>query len=73
MAGLFALLAASEMAEARPNTPPTLTLIAPMDSAPMGADCSSTGALEMVALEGMALLSQMAQREIEHIRLEQGE
>lgn len=73
MAGLFALLAASEMAEARPNTPPTLTLIAPIDSAPMGADCSSTGALEMVALEGMALLSQMAQREIEHIRLEQGE
>ncbi|KAL6103290.1 tnrc18 [Pungitius sinensis] len=71
MAGLFALLAASEMAQARPNTPPILTLIPPIDSSPMGADCSSTGALEMVALEGMALLSQMAQREMEHIRLEQ--
>ncbi|KAM8845546.1 trinucleotide repeat-containing gene 18 protein isoform 1-T2 [Spinachia spinachia] len=71
MAGLFALLAASEMAQARPNTPPVLVLLPPIDRSPMGADCSSTGALEMVALEGMALLSQMAQREMEHIRLEQ--
>ncbi|XP_031734102.1 trinucleotide repeat-containing gene 18 protein [Anarrhichthys ocellatus] len=71
MAGMFALLAASEMALARPNTPPALTLIQQIENSPMGADCSSTGALEMVALEGMALLSQMAQREMEHIRLEQ--
>lgn len=73
MAGMFALLAASEMALARPNTPPALTLVQQIENSPMGADCSSTGALEMVALEGMALLSQMAQREMEHIRLEQGE
>lgn len=70
MAGMFALLAASEMAQARPDTLPTLTLIGHASS---GADRSSTGALEMVALDGMALLSQMAQREMEHIRLEQGE
>ncbi|TNN47649.1 Trinucleotide repeat-containing gene 18 protein [Liparis tanakae] len=68
MAGMLALLAASEMAQARPDTLPTLTLIG---HASIGAHGSSTGALEMVALEGMALLSQMAQREMEHIRLEQ--
>lgn len=66
MAGMFALLTASEMAQARPDTPP-----AP-EPLPVGADCSGAGPLEMVALEGMALLSQMAQQEMENISQEQG-
>ncbi len=73
MAGMLALLTASEIARARPSTPPAPTLIPQIENAPVGADCSSAGALEMVALEGMALLSQMAQQEMEHISLEQGE
>lgn len=72
MAGMLALLTASEMAQARPSTPPAPTLTPQIENPPVGADCSSAGALEMVALEGMALLSQMAQREMEHISLEQG-
>lgn len=73
MAGMFALLTASEMAiQARPSTPPAPTLIPQIDNSPVGADYSSAGSLEMVALEGMALLSQMAQSEMEHISQEQG-
>lgn len=72
MAGMFALLTASEMARARPSTPPTPTLIPQIENPPGGPDCSSAGALEMVALEGMALLSQMAQQDMEHISLDQG-
>lgn len=74
MAGMLALLTASEMAtQARPSTPPAPILVPQTDNPPMGEDCSSTGPLEMVALEGMALLSQMAQREMEHISQGQGE
>lgn len=73
MAGMFALLAASEMAQARPCTPPAPTLLPQIENPPMGAAYSGAGALEMVALEGMALLSQMAQREMENMSLEQGE
>lgn len=71
MAGMLALLTASEMAQARPGTPPAPTLLPQTDNPP--ADCSSAGPLEMVALEGMALLSQMAQQEMEHISQEKGE
>lgn len=72
MAGMFALLTASEMARAHPCTPsPTLTT--QMESSPVTPDCSSTGALEMVALEGMALLSQVAQQEMEPLSQDQGE
>lgn len=69
MAGMLALLTASEMAaQARPSTPPAPILLPQTeDPPPVGDDCSSAGPLEMVALEGMALLSQMAQREMEHI------
>lgn len=73
MAGMFALLTASEMALARPRTPPTPTLIRQIENPSGSPDCSSAGALEMVALEGIALLSQMAQQEMEHISLDQGE
>lgn len=74
MAGMLALLTASEMAmRARPSTPPAPTLLPQLDNSPLGADYGTAGSLEMVALEGMALLSQMAQSEIEHIRQEQGE
>lgn len=68
MAGMLALLTASEMAQARPSTPPAPTLLPQIENPPVDA-----GALEMVALEGMALLSQMAQQEMEHMSLEQGE
>lgn len=72
MAGMFALLTASEMARARPRTPaPALTT--QMESSPLTPDCSSTGALEMVALEGMALLSQVAQQEMQPLSQDQGE
>lgn len=73
MAGMLALLTASEMAQARPSTPPAPTLTPQIKNPPVGADCGSAGALEIVALEGMALLSQMAQQEMVHISLEQGE
>lgn len=64
MAGMFALLTASEMAKAHPCAPaPTLTT--QMEKSPVLPDCRNTGALEMVALEGMALLSQVAQQEME--------
>lgn len=70
MAGMFALLTASEMVRARPCTPaPTLTT--PMETAAVTPDCSST--LEMVALEGMALLSQVAPRDMEPLSQDQGE
>lgn len=72
MAGMFALLTASEMARAHPCSPaPTLT--SPMETSPVPPDCSSTGALEMVALEGMALLSQVAQQEMEPLSQDQGQ
>lgn len=69
MAGMLALLTASEMAQTHPRTPSGLTLT--LQKYPSASpDSSSTGALEMVALEGMALLSQMAQQEIS---MDQGE
>lgn len=71
MAGMFALLTASELARARPSTPPIPILTPQMENPPAGPECS--GALEMVALEGMALLSQMAQEEMEHISMDEGE
>lgn len=71
MAGMLALLTASEMAQARPGTPPAPTLVPQIENQLDRADCSGTGALEMVALEGMALLSQMAQQEMENISMEQ--
>lgn len=71
MAGMFALLTASEMASARPGTPPAPTLL-PQTEDPSAVP-DTTGALEMVALEGMALLSQMAQQEMESISQEHGE
>lgn len=73
MAGMLALLTASEMALARPSSPPAPTLEPQTDNPTPGADCRETGDLEMVALEGMALLSQMAQREMEQICQERGE
>lgn len=72
MAGMLALLTASEIAQARPCTPPAPILVPQIENPSLDADCSSAGALEMVALEGMALLSQMAQQEMEHISQEQG-
>ncbi|KAK5856620.1 hypothetical protein PBY51_008203 [Eleginops maclovinus] len=71
MAGMFALLAASEIAQARPSTPPAPTIIPQIEIPSLGVDCSGSDALEMVALEGMALLSEMAQREMEQISMEQ--
>lgn len=71
MAGMFALLTASEMAgEARPSTPPAPTLEPQIEDSSVAADCSG---LEMVALEGMALLSQMVQSDVEHISKEDGQ
>lgn len=67
MAGMLALLAASEMCQPHPPGRSASTL------AENAADCGGAGPLEMVALEGMALLSQMAQREMENIGMEQGE
>lgn len=59
MAGMLALLAASEMAPAHPCSPaPTPTV---------------SGALEMVALEGMALLSQVVQQDVEPLSPDRGE
>lgn len=73
MAGMFALLRASEVAiQARPSTPPAPILTPETDNSSVGADFSGAESLEMVALEGMALLSQMAQSEMEHISQEQG-
>lgn len=69
MAGLLALAAASEMAGVRAATPPIPTLLPQVED----PDCCTTGALEKVALEGMALLSQMAQQELENMRQERGE
>lgn len=72
MAGMLALLTASEMARAHPCSP-AATLTAQMESSPLTPDCGSTGALEMVALEGMALLSQVAQQEMDPLSHDQGE
>lgn len=69
MAGMLALLTASEMAQTHPRTPSGLTLTLQKNPS-ASPDSRSTGALEMVALEGMALLSQMAQQEIS---MDQGE
>lgn len=72
MAGMFALLTASEMARAIPCAAAP-ALPAQMGTCRLPPDCASTGALEMVALEGMALLSQVAQRGMEPLSQEQGE
>lgn len=71
MAGMLALLAASEIAQARNQT--VSTLLPQTEISGPGADCHRADPLEMVALEGMALLSQMAEREMENISMEQGE
>lgn len=71
MAGMFALLTASEMARAHPCSPAPM-LTTPIETSPVPPDCSSTGALEIVALEGMALLSQVAQQELEPLGQDQG-
>lgn len=73
MAGMLALLTASEMAQTGRRTPSAPTLLLQTEDPPAGTDRCTAGPLEMVALEGMALLSQMAQREMESISLEQGE
>lgn len=73
MAGLLALAVASEMVAVRAATPPTPTLLPQMEDPTVSSDCGTTGALEKVALEGMALLSQMAQQELENMRQERGE
>uniref|UniRef100_A0A3Q4GAE1 Trinucleotide repeat containing 18 n=1 Tax=Neolamprologus brichardi TaxID=32507 RepID=A0A3Q4GAE1_NEOBR len=65
MAGMLALLTASEMVHPLSITPPAPTLIPQIES------CSTAGPMEMVALEGMALLSQMAQQELENSHKEQ--
>ncbi|MEQ2196456.1 hypothetical protein XENOCAPTIV_028648 [Xenoophorus captivus] len=72
MGGMLALLTASEMAQVRPRTPPTPTLESQVENPSVASDCSNAGALEMVALEGMALLSQMTQNETELIFQAQG-
>lgn len=73
LAGMYALLTASEMViQPRPGTPPAPTLEPQRDGSPVGADYSSAASLEMVALEGMALLSQMAQSDMKHISQEHG-
>lgn len=66
MAGMLALLTASEIVHPLSITPPAPTLIPQIES------CSTAGPMEMVALEGMALLSQMAQQELENSHKEQG-
>lgn len=74
MGGMLVLLTASEMA--RPSTPPAPTLVSQLELQsldPLDPACSRAGPLEMVALEGMALLSQMAQQEMENICQEKGE
>lgn len=71
MGGMLMLLTASEMV--RPNTPPAPTLVSQLELPPVDPACGRAGPLEMVALEGMALLSQMAQREMENICQERGE
>ncbi|XP_037544799.1 trinucleotide repeat-containing gene 18 protein [Nematolebias whitei] len=69
MGGMFALITASEIAQARASSPPPPTLVLQVENPPVGSDLSCAGALEMVALEGMALLSQMGQHEAEpHIQ-----
>lgn len=74
MTGLFTLLTACEMAnQSRSETPPAPILLPQVEILAAGADCSSAGSLEMVALEGMALLAQMTPRDVEQISLEQGE
>lgn len=72
MGGMLALLTASELAQARPRTPPTLTREGQVEEPTFASACSSAAALEMVALEGMALLSQMAQNETELVFHTQG-
>lgn len=72
MAGMLALLTASEMPEASFSAPPALSRIPHTEGPAVDTDCSSAGALEIVALEGIAMLSQMAQREVDRISQEQG-
>lgn len=73
MAGLLALAVASEMVAVRAATPPIPTLLPQVEEPPVGPDCCTPGALEKVALEGMALLSQMAQQELDNMRQQRGE
>lgn len=72
MGGMFALITASEMAQARSTSPSPPTLLLQVENPPVASDLSSAGALEMVALEGMALLSQIGQHEDEPSILDEG-
>lgn len=72
MGGMFALITASEMAQARSSSPSPPTLLLQVEHPPVGSDLSGAGALEMVALEGMALLSQIGQHESEPSALDEG-
>ncbi|KAG7281181.1 hypothetical protein CRUP_032884 [Coryphaenoides rupestris] len=68
MAGMLALLTASEMPQASLAAP----VLLPEDGEPStGGQDSSPAPLEVLALEGMALLSHMAQLEMERISQEQ--
>lgn len=66
MAGMLTLLTASEMVQPLSIIPSAPSVIPQIES------CSSAGPMEMVALEGMALLSQMAQQELEKSQQEKG-
>ncbi|KAK6312630.1 hypothetical protein J4Q44_G00182940 [Coregonus suidteri] len=70
MAGMIALLAASQMTQA---APPVLLPSLLQTEASLGRDVASPGCLEAWAMEGMALLSHMASLEMDRIQLEQGE
>nr|XP_046189365.1 trinucleotide repeat-containing gene 18 protein-like [Oncorhynchus gorbuscha] len=68
MAGLMTLLAASQMPQAAPPALPTLPQT---EASSLGRDVASPGCLEVWALEGMTLLSDMASLEMDRIQLEQ--
>ncbi|XP_042170728.1 trinucleotide repeat-containing gene 18 protein isoform X2 [Oncorhynchus tshawytscha] len=70
MAGMMTLLAASQMPQAAPPALPTLPQT---EASSLGRDVASPGCLEVWALEGMTLLSDMASLEMDRIQLEQGE
>ncbi|XP_064815556.1 uncharacterized protein LOC135531437, partial [Oncorhynchus masou masou] len=70
MAGMMTLLAASQMTQA---VPPALPTLPQTEASSLGRDVASPGCLEVWALEGMTLLSDMASLEMDRIQLEQGE
>eukprot|EP00063_Salmo_salar_P063618 XP_014038453.1 PREDICTED: trinucleotide repeat-containing gene 18 protein-like [Salmo salar] len=68
--GMMKLWAASQMPQAAPPALPTLLQT---EASSLGRDVTSPGCLEVWALEGMTLLSDMASLEMDRIQLEQGE